>query len=51
MVRDGQIVIRPMMYLALELRPPPDRRPRGGHLPGPRQGMRSRTRQRLLLEL
>ena len=27
-----------MMYLALSLRPPPDRRPRGGDLPGPRQG-------------
>ena len=37
-VRDGQIVARPMMYLALVLRPPPDRRPRGGHLPGPDEG-------------
>ena len=37
-VKDGQIVIRPMMYLALSLRPPPDRRPRSGHLPRPRQG-------------
>ncbi len=32
----GQVVIRPMMYLALTLRPPPGRRPRGRHLP--RQG-------------
>ena len=36
-VKDGQIVARPMMYLAL-LRPPPDRRPRGGDLPRARQG-------------
>ena len=37
-VKDGQIVVRPMMYLALELRPPPGRRPRGGDLPRPGQG-------------
>jgi len=27
---NGQVVIRPMMYLALSYRPPPDRRPRRG---------------------
>jgi 2-oxoglutarate dehydrogenase E2 component (dihydrolipoamide succinyltransferase) len=37
-VKDGQIVARPMMYLALELRPPAGRRPRSGDLPGARQG-------------
>ena len=34
----GQVVIRPMMYLALSLRPPRGRRPGRGDLPGPRQG-------------
>ena len=37
-VRNGQIVIRPMMYLALELRPPRRRRQGRGDLPGARQG-------------
>ena len=38
-VRDGQVVARPMMYLALELRPPHRRRQGGGDLPGARQGV------------
>jgi hypothetical protein len=37
MVVGGQIVIRPMMYLAL-LRSPHRRRQGSGDLPGPRQG-------------
>ena len=46
-VRDGQVVVRPMMYLALSY----DHRivdgTRGGHLPGARQGVSRRIRERL----
>ena len=35
----GKIEIRPMMYLALVLRPPHRRRPRGGDVPGAGEGM------------
>ena len=38
MVVGGKIEIRPMMYLALVLRSPHRRRPRGGDLPGAREG-------------
>ena len=38
-VKNGQIVARPMMNLALELRPPHRRRPRGRDLPGAREGV------------
>ena len=37
-VRSGQIVVRPMMYLARQLRPPHHRRQGRGDLPGARQG-------------
>ena len=43
--RTGQIVARPMMYLALVLRSPSGRRARGRHVPGPRQGSDRRPDQ------
>ena len=39
MVVGGKIEVRPMMYLALVLRPPHRRRPRGGDVPGAGEGM------------
>ena len=50
MVVDGQIVIRPMMYLALVLRSPPCRRQGSGHLPGAREGS-IEDPQRMMLDL
>ena len=41
---DDQVVIRPMMYLALSYDHRIDRRPRGGQLPGPDQGMHREPR-------
>ena len=38
-----KVEIQPMMYVATFLRPPPRRRPRGGHLPRAAQGMRRRA--------
>ena len=38
-VVDDQVVVRPMMYLALVIRSSPDRRPRGGQFPGEGQGL------------
>ena len=43
-VRDGQIVIRPIMFLAPQLRPPTDRRPRGGSVSGAHQRVHRRPR-------
>ena len=43
-VVDDQIVIRPMMYLALSYDHRLDRRPRGRQLPGPRQGLHREPR-------
>ena len=39
-----KVEIRPMMYLALDLRPPHHRRARGRDLPGARQGMHRGSR-------
>ena len=38
-VHAGKIEMRPMMYLALSLRPPHRRRPRGGDVPGAGEGI------------
>ena len=43
MVVDGQIVVRPMMYVALILRSPHHRRPRGRAVPRHDQGMPRRS--------
>ena len=43
-VVDDQIVIRPMMYLALSYDHRIDRRPRGRQLPGPHQGVHREPR-------
>ena len=41
---NGQVVIRPMMYVALSLRPPDGGRPRGGTVPREDQGFCRRSR-------
>ena len=41
-VENGQIVVRPMNYLAMSLRPPHHRRPRGGARPGGDEGSAGR---------
>ena len=40
---DGQVAIRPMMYIALSLRPPDHRRAAGGALPRPGEGADGRS--------
>ena len=48
---DDQVVIRPMMYLALSYDHRLDRRPRGGQLPGPRSRNAIENPERLMLEI
>ena len=42
-VENGQVVVRPMNYLAMSLRPPHHRRPRGGARPGGDEGSARRS--------